>query len=265
MKTWAVAAQKGGVGKTTTTVSLAGALLAQGARVLVVDLDPHSSLTTYFGFDPDDLVASIYDLFEAAVANQEPVLTPLSLACVARGLSLVPSSPTLVTLERRHGQRQGMGLVLKRALARVHTAYDYCLIDCPPTLGVLVVNALVAADQLIVPVQTDPMSAQALDRMLVTVSMLSRSRGAPLPYIAVPTMFDRRTRAAIETLNGLRARRDLVLWDDVIPVDTQLREASRCHQLLPLWQPQARASQAYTRLTERLLAGRAAPNLRAVG
>jgi chromosome partitioning protein len=253
MKTWAVAAQKGGVGKTTTAVSLAGVLAARGERILLIDLDPHGSLTGYFGYDPDTIEPNLHTLFAAAVDGCTCALTTLLLPTSVGNLTLIPASTALVTLERRHGQRPGMGLVLARALGALKEGeFDTCLIDCPPTLGVLVLNALVAADLLVLPVQTEPLSAQAVDRMLGTLRMIARSRGTALPYLAVPTMFDRRTRAATETLAQLCARRDLVLWPEVVPIDTQFREASRCGQPLPLCQPQSRGSLAYARLADAL-------------
>ncbi len=265
MKVWAIAAQKGGVGKTTTTVSVAGCLAADGARVLLVDLDPHGSLTGYFGWDSDALDDTVLNVFEAAadgvaLASIAPFLRPTGVA----NLTLLPSSTALVTLERRHGLKPGLGLALKQALASVAERFDYCLLDCPPTLGLLVVNALVAAEKLIHPVQTEPLAAAAVDRMLWTLAMIERARGVALPSLVVPTMFDRRTRAAVTTLDALRRRSDIQLWDDVIPIDTQFREASRLRQPLPTWLPQARGAQAYFRLLGALQGARTA-TLRAVG
>ena len=250
MKTWTIAAQKGGVGKTTTAVNLAGALVRRGERVLMLDLDPHGSLTAYFGFDADSLDNSSYALFEAAINEASQAVPPLLLETGVSDLTLLGSSTGLVTLERRYGQRAGLGLVIKRALLSVATSFDYCLIDCPPTLGMLVVNALVAADHLIIPVQTEYLSAQTLDRMVATSTMIERSRGSALPYTVVPTMYDRRTRAGIETLRALRARTDLCLWDSLIPVDTLFRDASQLGKPLTLLQPYSRGSTAYHHLAE---------------
>ncbi len=248
MKIWTIAAQKGGVGKTTTTISLAGALLRERARVLLVDLDPHGSLTQYCGFDPDQVEPNLYSLFAAAAEDNMIGIDELVLPTQIEDLSIAPSSTALVTLERRFGLKQGMGLALKRSLARASKHYDYCLIDCPPTLGVLVVNALVSCEQLIVPVQTEFLAERSIDRLLGTLKMIESARGTPLPHLVVPTLFDRRTRAATETLAAIRARTDINLWGGVIPVDTQLREASRLGVPLTLRQPYARGSIAYQAL-----------------
>jgi len=168
-------------------------------------------------------------------------------------LNLLPASTALATLDRQLGTREGMGLVLARALARLGERFDYALIDCAPTLGILMVNALAACEQLIVPVQTEFLAVKGLERMLRTLSMINRARPTPLPYLIVPTMFDRRTRASIETLRVLRERYGRVLWDAVIPVDTQFREASRAGMPLSLMNARARGAVAYNELADRLL------------
>ena len=252
MKVWTVMAQKGGVGKTTTVINMAGALAARGAQVLVVDLDPHGSLTSYLGFDPDAEQPNVHHLFAAAADARECDISRLPRTTAIARLSLLASTTALVTLERRCGATKGMGRVLARQLPRLADRFDYVLVDCPPTLGMLVINACAAAEQLIVPMQTEDLALRSLDRLVRTLEVYRKSSGRSLPHLVVPTMFDRRTRAARDSLLRLRHRDDITLWADYIPVDTQIREASRIGQPLTCWQPQARASEAYERLVDTL-------------
>ncbi len=154
MIVWSVANQKGGVGKTTTTVTLAGLLSKKGHRVLLVDTDPHASLTTYLGYDSDEVEKSLFDLFQLPEINRESVL-PLIIQSEIENIDIVPAHMSLATLDRVMGNRSGMGLILKRALLALHGDYDYVLIDCPPILGVMMVNALAASDRILIPVQTE--------------------------------------------------------------------------------------------------------------
>lgn len=250
MRIWAVANQKGGVGKTTTTVSLAGLLARRGERVLLVDLDPHGSLTSYFRFDPESDVPGVYTLFQRR-AQGEP-LAPFDLLrpTGVDGIDLLCSSTAMATLDRQLGAREGMGLVIADALRGLEGRYARVLIDCPPMLGVLMVNALAACEQLLIPVQTEFLALKGLERMLRTVSMVGRSRSGELKHTIVPTMFDRRTRAAVDALRQLRGDYGERVWKGVIPIDTQFREASKSAYPLTTLRPGARGSRAYAQLLE---------------
>jgi len=249
MKVWAVANQKGGVGKTTSAVSLAGILAQRGMRVLLIDIDPHGSLTSYFRYNPDDLDSSVFTLFQNQAVNPFSLVRPTRF----ERLHIMPATMALATLDRQLGAKSGMGLVLQKALKTLADKYDYALIDCPPMLGVLMVNAMAACNHLIIPVQTEFLALKGLERMLKTLTMITRSRSVNLPYTIVPTLFDRRTRASTETLRILRTRYSDVLWKSVIPVDTQFREASRMGVPLPMLLPQSRGVIAYTRLLDMLV------------
>ncbi len=249
MKIWAVANQKGGVGKTTTAVSLGGVLAQRGYRVLILDIDPQGSLTSYFRYSPDDLESSIFTLFQNQAVNPYSLVRPTRF----EGLHILPATIGLATLDRQLGAKSGMGLVINKALKAMEEKYDYALIDCPPMLGVLMVNAMAACDHLVIPVQTEFLALKGLERMLKTLSMITRSRSIRLPYTIVPTMFDRRTRASTETLRLLRTRYADDLWNSVIPVDTQFREASRMGVPLPMLLPQSRGVIAYEHLLDTLL------------
>ncbi len=249
MKIWTISNQKGGVGKTTTAVSLGGLLAAQGQRVLLVDLDPQGSMTSYFRLNPDGIESSVYSLFEACVNDQEvKLLDDLLRDTGIDGLSLLPASTAMATLDRQLGTRGGMGLVIKQALERLHDQFDYVLMDCPPMLGVLMVNALAACEQLLIPVQTEFLALKGLERMLRTLEMIGHSQGGMLPYTVIPTFFDRRTRASMDALRAMRDQHGDNLWTRMIPVDTQFREASRAGKPIGVYSPDARGTEAYTSL-----------------
>ncbi len=253
MKIWTVANQKGGVGKTTTTVALGGLLAAWGFRTLLVDVDPHGSLTSYFRYDPDALDESTYSLFQS-LAEKKP-LDPNSVLCDTgtAGLSLMPASVALATLDRQSARLEGMGLVLKNALASIQHEYDYVLIDCPPLLGVLLINALAACEHLVIPVQTEFLAIKGLERMTHTLRMVMKARQTPLAFTVVPTMYDKRTRASIDSLQVLKQNHMEHLWNGVIPVDTKFREASRAGIPPAFFDPKSRGVIAYTRLLEDMM------------
>lgn len=253
MNVWAISNQKGGVGKTTTVVSLGGLLAAQGYRVLLVDLDPQGSMTSYFRLDPDAAGNSVYSLFEVRAAGREVErLERLVQPTGVERLSLMPASTAMATLDRQLGSMDGMGLVIKRALLRFEDRFDWVLMDCPPMLGVLMVNALAACEQLLIPVQTEFLALKGLDRMLHTLKMIGKSRGGIPPYTVIPTFFDRRTNASMDALRALRDQHGDHLWQRVIPVDTRFREASKAGLPINVHSPQARGSEAYASLLRAL-------------
>ncbi|MCD7097085.1 ParA family protein [Stenotrophomonas sp. MMGLT7] len=218
MRIWAIANQKGGVGKTTSTLALGRALAAQGQRVLLIDLDPHASLTRAFGVPLDPPPQGVLDLFSAP---------PMDLATLARGsdipgLSYVCSQTALATLERRSANQPGLGLALQQALGRHGNGHDYILLDCPPTLGLLMINALAAADRLVIPTQTEPLALHGLAGMVRTADMVERSRRRPLPVSILPTLYDRRTRAGNETLKQMQDIYGERAWEDAVPIDTRI-------------------------------------------
>jgi len=223
VKIWAVANQKGGVGKTTTAISLAGWLSSKNKKTLLVDLDPHGSLSSYFGHDPDSLDKSVYTVFQKAAAKQTLNINEVIHPTRFENLSILPASTAIATLDKQLGTKKGMGLVL--------------------------------AKQLLIPVQTEHLALKGLDRMLATLSMINRARTSPLNYAIIPTMFDRRTRAAIDCLRIMQKKYDpKFLNKTIIPVDTKFREAAKDGVPLPIFSPHARGATAYNLLLDTLLA-----------
>ncbi|MFA7552875.1 MAG: ParA family protein [Spongiibacteraceae bacterium] len=251
MRVWAVANQKGGVGKTTTAVTLGGLLADQGQRVLLLDLDPHGSMTSYFGYDPDTLQKSSFNLFASNNATVAEIQS-LLLATPCQNLSLLPSSMALATVERR-AAAEGMGLKVAKALSLIWDYYDYVLIDSPPVLGALMINALAASERLLIPVQTEFLALKGLERMMRTIQMVTRSLKKELQYLIVPTLFDRRTQASIKTLRTLRNSYPDEIWPAMIPVDTRFRDASREGVTPSQFSAQSRGVVAYRALLKYLL------------
>ncbi len=253
MRVWAVANQKGGVGKTTTSIALAGLLADAGKRVVVVDLDPHGSMTSYFGHDPDSLEHSAFDLFQHGGNVPQGLPGQLLLPTSHQSISLMPSSTALATLERQSPGQSGLGLVIAKSLAQLWDDFDHAIIDSPPLLGVLMVNALAASQQLAIPVQTEFLAVKGLERMVSTLAMINRSRKQALPYTIVPTLFDRRTQASLSTLRTLRNTYPDHLWPAYIPVDTRLRDASRAGLTPSQFDDKSRGVLAYRALLKHLL------------
>ncbi|MDW6001451.1 ParA family protein [Vibrio mangrovi] len=225
MIVWSIANQKGGVGKTTTTITLAGLLCKKGHRVLLVDTDPHASLTTYLGYDSDHVESSLFDLFQLSSLKEESV-RPLVIQTDIEGMDLIPAHMSLATLDRVMGNRSGMGLILKKALLELRHQYDYVLIDCPPILGVMMVNALAASDRILIPVQTEFLAMKGLERMIRTLSIMQKSRSREFKVTIVPTMYDKRTRASLQTLTQLKKDYPDQVWTSAVPIDTKFRDAS---------------------------------------
>ncbi len=247
MQVWTVSNQKGGVGKTTSAVALGGLAAEAGKKVLLIDLDPQGSLSAWFRQDSDTEGPNVYQLFVATQALTQQSVSAQIRPTTFKNISLLKASTLLATLERQ-SVGQGKGLVLVKALAAIKEDYDLVIIDCPPQLGVLMVNALAACQTLIVPVQTEFLAIKGLERILNTIKMMSKSRSNGLNYLIVPTMFDRRTQASVSSLHTIRFQFADKVWPGMIRVDTRLRDASKAgvppHQFDPL----SRSAEDYSSL-----------------
>jgi chromosome partitioning protein len=254
MIAWACINQKGGVGKTTTVVTMAGHLCGSDQRLLLVDLDPHGSLTSYLGHNPDTIESGVYSLFAKPTRDPKEIARML-LPTPLPNTYLLGASSGLATLDRQIGSQQGAGkgLVVAQAMRAVADKFAYALIDCPPMLGILMINALAASDRLLIPAQTDYLSLKGLERMMHTLHMVERSLHRTTPYMIVPTMYDQRTRASRDALEQMKEIYRFNVWGSVIPIDTRFRDASKIGQPLSQMAPYSRGSLAYKKLLQFLL------------
>jgi chromosome partitioning protein len=226
VRTIAIVNQKGGCGKTTTAVNLAGCLEADGARVLLVDVDPQAHATLAVGVDPDLLEQSLYEVLaeEDGAERLERVIVPVS-----ERLHLVPSGIVLSAIEQKLAaeRSEARTVRLADALARVAPRYDYALIDCPPNVGLLTFNALRAAREVIVPLETSYFAIHGVQKLLETILLLADRIGHELTVRVLPTLYDGRTRYARETLAEVRGLFKDLCFDTVIRSNVKLREAAR--------------------------------------
>ncbi|MFC4699903.1 ParA family protein [Glaciecola siphonariae] len=252
MKVWTVVNQKGGVGKTTSTISIAGSLSAQGYKVLLLDLDPHASLTYYLGFDAENLTSSLYDVFCQTPSEPFDIKQALQ-ATKIKNVGLLPSHIALSTLDKRFGTAPGKGLVIKKALEQLGSQFDIAIIDCPPVLGVLMVNGLVAANAIVVPTQTEYLALRGLDRMLQTLEQLKPTLQDEVLTLVVATLFDRRVNACLASYTKMRDNYKAHMWRGYIPVDTKFRDASQQGLPINMIVKDSRGAFAYDKLTNELL------------
>jgi chromosome partitioning protein len=247
MRTIAVVNQKGGCGKTTTAVNLAGCLATAGDRVLLVDIDPQAHSTLALGVDPETLAENLYEILI------EPIGSPGAgrLADVIRPwsdrLHLAPSGIVLSALEQKLTAERAEQRTerLAAALATVADRYDWCLIDCPPNVGVLTFNALRAARELIVPLETSDFAIHGVQKLLETIALLTERIGHALTVRILPTLYDGRTRYARDTLGEIRALFGDLCFDTVIRSNIKLREAARRGEPIVAFARSANGAQDY--------------------
>lgn len=206
----AVANQKGGVAKTTTVASLGAALAELGRKVLLIDLDPQACLTFAVGVEPQDIQFSVHDVLLGRLGPR------MAIAGTTEGADLLPATIELSGAEMQLSNRTGREYVLREALSEVSGDYDVVLIDCSPSLGVLTINALTAATDVLIPMQAETLSHRGVAQLLETIEDVRRYTNRSLKILGVlPTMFDARTRLSKEVLADIEGEFDLPLLPPV--------------------------------------------------
>ncbi len=248
-RVYAVANQKGGVGKTTTVVNLGAFLAAADRRVLLLDIDPQANATSSLGIDKNSLPLSIYDAIVADTSLNDVLMLTRRV-----GLDLIPSSPALAGAEIELVNTPSREFRLKRALASIRDRYDYVLIDCPPSLGLLTVNALAAADQVIIPVQCEYLPMEGLAQLLRTIDLLRANVNPGLTIRGLlMTMFDSRTSLAQQVVDEVRGHFSDRAFATVVPRSVRLSEAPSYGEPIVDYAPHSAGGLAYEALAKEIL------------
>lgn len=246
-KVIAVTNQKGGVGKSTTAVNLTAALKAQGARVLVCDFDPQGSCTTGLGVDKSTAFPSIYDIVIGEAECHKGVVSTIYGDILPANKALAGATVEMIALDRREYR-------LKDALAQISADYDYILIDCPPSLELLTLNALCAADTVLIPVQCEFYALEGLSDLISTIRILKKSLN---PGIAIEgvllTMYDGRTNLSMQVAEEVKRHFPGQVYSTVIPRSVRLAEAPSFGKPITAYDPLSRGSEAYLELAKEVI------------
>lgn len=254
----AIANQKGGVGKTTTTINLAASLAAEGKRVLIIDADPQANATSGYGIKPSDMTTSIYE----CLADNVPLDGSQVQTCVD-GLELVGSRIDLAGAEIELINRPDRERVLSHLLAPVADSYDYLLIDCSPSLGLITVNALTAAHSVIIPVQAEYFALEGITKLINTIRIIKPKLNPGLEIEGfLLTMYDARLRLANQIYEELKGHFGDMVFNTVIPRNIRLSEAPSHGLPALLYDPESRGATSHIALAREIIARNGRANKR---
>ena len=241
-KTVAIFNQKGGVGKTTTNINLAAYLALAGKRVLVVDMDPQGNTTSGLGVDKRALDYSIYDAITGEVTDIRGIRKQTEIA----GLDILPASTDLAGAEIEMVALENREKLLRKVLDPVRESYDYILIDCPPSLGLLTINSLTAADSVLIPIQCEFYALEGVSQLMGTVDLVRKSVNPKLEIEGVlMSMFDGRTNLSIQVVQEVKRYFKNKVYTTVIPRNVRLAEAPSYGMPIALYDPRSAGAEAY--------------------
>ncbi len=248
-KVIAVFNQKGGVGKTTTNVNLSSYIAQKGKKVLVVDIDPQGNTTSGLGVDKKSLNHTIYEVLINNVKAEQVIIET-----AIKGLHLIPSSTNLAGAEIELTGLEGRESMLRKTLADVRDNYDYVFVDCPPSLGLLTINALGAADSVLIPIQCEYYALEGVSQLMNTIWLVQRGLNPELEIEGVVlSMFDGRTNLSIQVVDEVKKHFKGKVYTTIIPRNIRLAEAPSYGVPIMVYDPKSKGAEAYAELAEEFI------------
>lgn len=246
----AIANQKGGVGKTTTAVNLSAALAAAGKKTLIIDMDPQGNTTTGLGLDKNELEHTVYEVISDEISFNECICPE-----VIENLSLAPANRNLAGAEIELMTVDRMQYILKEKLQPAVENYEFIIIDCPPALGMLTVNAMTASDTVIVPIQCEFYALDGLTQLMYTIELIQKSLNPDLRIEgAVFTMYDARTNLSLQVVENVKSYLNQNIYKTIIPRNVRLAEAPSHGLPINLYDPKSVGAESYQMLAEEVIA-----------
>lgn len=248
-KTIAIANQKGGVGKTTTSINLSASLSSKGKKVLVIDADPQGNTTSGFGIEKNDLENTIYELMLSECSIKECILNN-----VIPDVSIIPSNVNLAAAEIELIGIERKEFILKREVEWIKDSYDYIIIDCPPSLNLLTLNAMTTADSVLVPIQCEYYALEGLSQLIHTINLVKERLNPDLDMEGVVfTMYDSRTNLSAQVVENVKDHLSQRVFSTVIPRNIRLAEAPSYGMPIHMYDSKSAGAEAYMQLADEII------------
>jgi chromosome partitioning protein len=245
----AVANQKGGVGKTTTSINLSACLAAKGKKVLVIDIDPQGNTTSGYGIEKNELENTIYELILGDCTIEDSIIKD-----VLPNISILPSNVNLAAAEIELIGVEKKEYILKNEVDWVKDRYDFIIIDCPPSLSLLTVNAMTTADKVLVPIQCEYYALEGLSQLIHTINLVKERLNPDLDMDGVVfTMYDSRTNLSSQVVENVRKNLTQKVYDTVIPRNIRLAEAPSYGKPINIYDPKSAGAESYLALAEEVI------------